>query len=91
MNFPSKKISYGILAITALVCSRALFLFIDDPEGPNLLVVIVTAAIIFICAGSLAAYTFKPSAHLFLTPSRRLWATVGVQVLITIILFLSLR
>ena len=30
-----------------MVCSRALFFFIDDPEGPNLLVVTVMAIIIY--------------------------------------------
>jgi hypothetical protein len=46
-----------VLAATALACSRAMFAFFDDPEGPNLLVVVVMAAVIY--AVSLAAYLSK--------------------------------
>jgi hypothetical protein len=42
----SKRISFLVLAVTALVLSRVIFMFIDDPEGPNLLVVFVGAFII---------------------------------------------
>lgn len=47
MNFKSKKIMLFILAIVAMVCSRAVFMFVNDPEGPNLLIVTVLAAVIF--------------------------------------------
>ncbi len=47
MYFKSKKISLLILGITAIACSRLMFLFINDPEGPNLLIVMVVAVIIF--------------------------------------------
>ena len=43
----SKKISSLILALASLVLSRTVFFFINDPEGPNLLIVVVLAAIIF--------------------------------------------
>jgi hypothetical protein len=36
-----------MLVISALLLSRAIFFFIDDPEGPNLLVVAVTAVIVY--------------------------------------------
>lgn len=36
-----------ILAIVSLVLSRATFLLVNDPEGPNLLIVVVLAAIIY--------------------------------------------
>ncbi len=50
MYSKSKKISLLILGIASLICSRATFFFIDDPEGPNLLIVSVLAAIIFFAA-----------------------------------------
>jgi hypothetical protein len=55
----SKKVSLFILAITALVCSKVMFLFIDDPEGPNLLIVTVMAAIVYFL--SLMAHLYTPS------------------------------
>ncbi len=36
----SKKTSLLILGTTSVVCSRVMFSFFNDPEGPNLLVVI---------------------------------------------------
>jgi hypothetical protein len=59
MSFKSKKTSLLILAATAIVCSRLLFFFFNDPEGPNLLVVMGMAAIVYVV--SLAAYVFKLS------------------------------
>jgi len=50
----SKKISLIILGGVSLVCSRTVFFFINDPEGPNLVVVIGLAAIIY--AVSLGLY-----------------------------------
>lgn len=43
-----------LLGASALVCSRAMFAFFNDPEGPNLLIVTVMAAVVY--AVSLAAY-----------------------------------
>lgn len=61
MNLKSKKIELLILAITALVCSRVTFALFNDPEGPNLLIVVVLAAVLF--AFSLVAFQFKTSAR----------------------------
>jgi hypothetical protein len=49
MTFISKK-TLVILAVASFICSRAVFFFIDDPEGPNLLIVFVLAAVIFLAA-----------------------------------------
>lgn len=76
MYFKSKKISLLILAITALICSRALFFFINDPEGPNLVVVIGMALILYFL--SLMVYLFYLSAIGF----KRLSLTVLIQILI---------
>jgi uncharacterized membrane protein HdeD (DUF308 family) len=47
MNFNSKKTTLVILGIVSLILSRVVFFFINDPEGPNLVVVIGLAAIIY--------------------------------------------
>ena len=54
MNFNSKKISLIILGITSLICSRVMFLFLNDPGGPNLLVVMGLAVIVYLL--SLSVY-----------------------------------
>ncbi len=59
MHFTSKKIPLLLLGATALVCSRTIFFFINDPEGPNLLVVTVMAFILY--GISLAPTFFGPS------------------------------
>lgn len=77
--YKSKKISLIILAITALMCGRSVFLFSNDQEGTNLLVTTVTAAIIY--SMSLAFYFLKPLSVVGIT---RLILTVFVQILLVI-------
>jgi hypothetical protein len=47
MDLKSNKIELTTLAIVAIVLSRIMFYFLHDPEGPNLLVVGIIAAILF--------------------------------------------
>jgi len=54
MHFKSKKTALIILGIVSLVLSRLVFAFINDPEGPNLLIVVGLAVIIYFL--SLALY-----------------------------------
>ena len=84
MYFESKKISLLILAITSLMFSRAMFLFFNDPEGPNLLIVSVLAAVIY--AVSLAAYFLNSSA----TGPKRFLLAVCVQILLVVGLYICL-
>jgi hypothetical protein len=72
----SRKTALVILAITALVCSRAMFALFNDPEGPNLLIVMVMAAILYFL--SLAAYIYNPLE----TGLKKLLLTIFVQVLL---------
>lgn len=44
----SKKVSLFILLIISFTISRFTFFLIDDPEGPNLLIVSVLAMLIFV-------------------------------------------
>ena len=76
MYFKSKKTSLIILVITSLVCSRALFFFFNDPEGPNLLIVVGMAVILYFL--SLAVYLFKPS----ITGLKRLLLAIFIQIIL---------
>lgn len=86
MYYISKKTSLLILAITSLVCSRTLFFFFNDPEGPNLLVVTIMAAIIY--ALSLAVYFFKKFPT---TGLKRLLLTVLIQIVIVVGFYFGLK
>jgi hypothetical protein len=82
-----KNWSLVILVVTAFTCSRTWFAFIDDPEGPNLLVVTVMAALLF--APSAAAYLskFQP----LLAGFKRTAVAVFIQIVIATCLYLALR
>lgn len=85
MNFKSKKVALVILAITSLLCSRALFFFFDDPEGPNLLVVTVMAVILYLL--SLPVYLFSNS----ITILKRLLLAIFSQIIIVAVFYFFLR
>ena len=78
-----KKIPPFLLVITAFECARAVFYFVNDPEEPNLFVVIVLAAAIDVV--SLTLYTS--------TLSRRMKFLVAflVQLLLAILAYFCLR
>ncbi len=96
MYYKSKKISLIILGITALVCSRVMFFFFNDPEGPNLLVVTVMAAIIYFL--SLAIYLFNPKVKSIfqclsfssLAGLKRLFTMIFIQIIIVTTFYFSL-
>jgi VIT1/CCC1 family predicted Fe2+/Mn2+ transporter len=86
LYFKSKKVSFLILAATAIVCSRALFFFFNDPEGPNLLIVTVFALAIYLL--SIAAYVFGP---IKIKGIERLSAGIGIQTLLVIGLYFCMK
>jgi hypothetical protein len=61
MHNKPKKSTLLLLAIASLGLSRIVFLFIHDPEGPNLVVVLGLALIIFLV--SLGIYSLVPKAE----------------------------
>jgi hypothetical protein len=79
--FTSKKTSLIILGITSLVFSRLMFWFFNDPEGPNLLIVVVMAAILYLL--SWVVYLFTPST----TGLKRLLLAIFIQIIIVTGLF----
>ncbi|MBE9666245.1 hypothetical protein [Mucilaginibacter boryungensis] len=86
LYFKSKAISLTLLAATALVCTRMLFFLFNDPEGQNLLIVMVFALGIY--AVSTAAYLLTP---LSIKGIARLVAVVGIQVLAVVVLYFCMR
>lgn len=58
MNSP--KLSLLILGIIALLSARTTLLAFDDSEGPNLLIVVVLAGLVYFL--SLAFYLYNPAA-----------------------------
>jgi hypothetical protein len=85
VNF--KKSSLLILAITAVVCSRTMFAFFDDPEGPNLLVVTVMAAVIYLVSSAFHLSSLYPS----LTGFKRTLVTIFIQIFVATSFYLVLR
>ena len=70
------KIPLLILGITSILLSRTMFLFFNDPEGPNLLIVLGMALIIYLL--SLAVYL----PHFSIARFKKLLLAISVQVLI---------
>lgn len=74
-----------ILGITALACSRAMFLFFNDPEGPNVPVVIGMAAIIY--SLSLVVFLFNhPAAGI-----KKVLLAISVQIIIAVGFYFLLK
>lgn len=78
MYFQSKKTQLLILGVTSIIFSRMMFVFFNDPEGPNLLVVAVAAIIVYFL--SLPVYLFTPSEKL--SNFKRLMFTILIQIII---------
>jgi len=76
MPLKSNRTSLLLLAVTAIVCSQALFFFFNDPEGPNLLIVTVLALILY--SASFIAWRFIPAT----TASKKLFFAICTQLLI---------
>jgi len=86
LYFRSKKISLLILAITAIICSRMLFFFFNDPEGPNALIVGILTLIVYFL--SLAIYVFGPFK---INGIKRLLAVICIQVLLVAGLYFFMK
>ena len=85
MNPISKKKSLFILGLTAIVFSRIMFALFNDPEGPNLLIVIVAAAVVYFL--SLAIFSFIFS----MTGLKKLLLTILIQAIIVTCFYFFLR
>jgi hypothetical protein len=86
LYFKSKKISLMMLAATAIICSRMLFFFFNDPEGPNLLIVAGLALVIYFL--SFLAYIVSPFK---MKGIKRLFAVICIQILSVIGLYFCMK
>ena len=50
MNLKAMTATPIVLVITAFLCSRVVLVSLDDPEGPNLLVIALLALVIYFAA-----------------------------------------
>ena len=87
MNLNSKKISLPILGIISIVCSSAMLHLFNDPEGPNLLVIMGMALIVFVL--SLASYAYHPSGKQ--AGHKRLLLAILIQISVTAGFYFCLR
>jgi len=87
MRFNFRNSSLLILAITAIACSRIMFAFFHDPEGPNLLVVTGMAVVIYLISSAVYLSRFLPS----LTGFKRSSAAVFLQIVVATGFYLGLR
>ncbi len=84
MNTNSKKTSQVILAVTALILSRLLFALFNDPEGPNLLIVVVMAVILYLA--SLIPQVFRRATEQ--GRQKKLVLGLFIQIVIVVVLYL---
>ena len=70
-----------------MACSRAMFAFFHDPEGPNLLVVTGMAAILYLISLALYLSNLFPS----LAGIKRGSAAIFIQIFVAIGFYLGLR
>ena len=84
MHLKSKDNSLLVLGLTAITFSRVMFAFFNDPEGPNLLIVIGMA--LFVYALSWAAYVNVPFTGL-----RRLLLVICIQIAIVVGIYFALH
>ncbi len=86
MDLNSKKTALIILGATAIICSRLLFFLFNDPEGPDLLIVVGLAMAFYFL--SVAIYTFTPAA---IRSIKRLLMAICTQVLSAIVLWFLMK
>ncbi len=82
----SKKNSLLILAATAIICSKLFFFLLNDPEGPNLLIVTGLASAVFILSSLM--YLVSPFQ---VSGVKKLLAPVCIQLLSVVGLYFCLR
>ncbi len=84
MDLDPQKLYLLILGATSLVCSKLFFFLLDDPEGPNLLIITWLAVILYL--PSLAVY-----AALGFENSKKLLSVVLLQLTVITCLYFGLK
>ena len=75
-----------MLGATAIICSRMLFFFFNDPEGPNLLIVAAFAMAVYFL--SIAVYVFSPFR---IKGLKRLSLVICIQILSVIGIYFCMK
>lgn len=87
MSSKSNWVSTLVPVGAALFCSRTVLVSFADPEGPNLLVVVVLASFIYFLAWLPFRFLYSLARY---TGLRRSVLMVVFQVLIVVVLYFSL-
>ncbi len=82
--FNSKKSQLVILGALSLICSGLFFALLNDPEGPNLLVIFGMAMIVYF--PSLGFYLLNGS----FTGIKKLLITILIQLVVTVCFYFFL-
>lgn len=91
-----QTIAWVGLGALALLLSRAIFVFLDDPEGPNLVVVIGTAVVLYVTTAAVYLWskartiTFR---RLFAVPSMSDFSPlrfIGMQTAMAVVVYLGM-
>jgi hypothetical protein len=82
-----KRNSYIILAISAVLLSRLTYVFFDDPEGPNLLVVTMLALVLYSLSYLVNSFYFSTKVK----EENRLLYSIFTQIFSAVVLFLILK
>lgn len=85
MKTKHNALRFIVLGLSALLCSRLLFALIEDPEGPNLLVVFMGALPLCITAVATLRKTKR------LPEFTRVFLAICSQVVAMLLLYLLLR
>lgn len=88
MNSKHTRASLLFLVLTSFICSRSIFYFIDDPEGPNLLVVTGMAFILYFLSSIL--YSFAISS-LSRKGINRIVLIISIQILLAVTFYFCLN
>lgn len=91
-----QNISWVGLSALALLLSRVVFVFLDDPEGPNLVVVLGTAVVLYVTTA--AVYLWSKSRtitikRLFIVPAMSDFSPlrfIGMQTVMAIFVYLGM-
>jgi hypothetical protein len=91
-----KKSSLIILGITAIVFSRTMLASLDDPEGPNLLIVLLMAGVVYFTSLTLYKYTLtvryiERFASILPTTFSKLIVIALIQLLLVTLFYFCLR
>ncbi len=96
MIFLQKYVTALSLMLVTVTLARLIFVFIDDPEGPNLLVVAVTAVVLYVLTTGLYVFSRGKSLralHFVTVAEARdfswIWF-IGIEVLVAGTLYLAM-